>query len=163
MTFTYPGRQGPVLQNVSFKVEPGERVAILLGHVGSGKTTVGRLIAGSLRGRLRHGAGGLVWISARSRPPDLRENLRYFDTGRMADVPTSIEENISLGAVDSTAEQVLWAGDLAGVSEFANRHPDGYKLKLRERGESLSGGTEARRSRLRKGAGPGSLLGLISG
>jgi ATP-binding cassette subfamily C protein LapB len=53
---------------------------------------------------------------------------------------TSIEENISLGAVDSTAEQVLWAGDLAGVSEFANRHPDGYKLKLRERGESLSGG-----------------------
>ena len=53
---------------------------------------------------------------------------------------SSIEENISLGAVDSTAEQVLWAGDLAGVSEFANRHPDGYKLKLRERGESLSGG-----------------------
>ena len=52
---------------------------------------------------------------------------------------TSIEENISLGAVDSTAEQVLWAGDLAGVSEFANRHPDGYKLKLREQGESLSG------------------------
>ena len=53
---------------------------------------------------------------------------------------TSIEENISLGAVDSTAEQVLWAGDLAGVSEFANRHPDSYKLKLRRRGESLSGG-----------------------
>ena len=41
-------QQEPVLQNVSFKIEPGERVAIL-GHVGSGKTTIGRLIAGSTR------------------------------------------------------------------------------------------------------------------
>ena len=44
VTFTYPGQQAPVLQDVSFVIEPGERVAIL-GHVGSGKTTIGRLVS----------------------------------------------------------------------------------------------------------------------
>ncbi len=43
--FTYPSQQEPVLNNVSFKIKAGERVAIL-GHVGSGKTTIGRLISG---------------------------------------------------------------------------------------------------------------------
>jgi len=137
VTFTYPGQQEPVLQNVSFRVEPGERVAIL-GHVGSGKTTIGRLIAG-----LYDADSGTVLVDGvdirQIAPSDLRENLG-ISTQDVWLMSTSIEENISLGAVDATADQVLWAGDLAGVSEFANRHPDGYKLKLKERGESLSGG-----------------------
>ena len=137
VTFTYPGQQEPVLQNVSFKIEPGERVAIL-GHVGSGKTTIGRLIAG-----LYEADSGMVLVDGvdirQIAPSDLRENLG-ISTQDVWLMSTTIEENISLGAVDATAEQVVWAGDLAGVSEFANRHPDGYKLKLRERGESLSGG-----------------------
>ena len=72
-------------------------------------------------------------------PSDLRENIGFSaqDTWLMS---TSIEQNISLGSVRADPETVLWAGDLAGVSEFANRHPDGYKLELKERGESLSGG-----------------------
>ena len=45
VTFTYPDQSEPVLDDISFKIEPGEKVAIL-GHVGSGKTTIGRLIAG---------------------------------------------------------------------------------------------------------------------
>ena len=122
VTFTYPGQQEPVLQNVSSKVEPGERVAIL-GHVGSGKTTIGRLIAG-----LYEADSGMVLVDGvdirQIAPSDLRENLG-ISTQDVWLMSTSIEENISLGAVDSTAEQVLWAGDLAGVSEFANRHPDG--------------------------------------
>jgi ATP-binding cassette subfamily C protein LapB len=52
----------------------------------------------------------------------------------------TVEQNISLGAVDTKPEDILWAGAVAGVSEFVDRHPDGYKLVLRERGESLSGG-----------------------
>ena len=48
VSFTYPSQQEPVLNNVSFKIKPGERVAIL-GHVGSGKTTIGRLISGSMK------------------------------------------------------------------------------------------------------------------
>ena len=52
----------------------------------------------------------------------------------------SIEQNISLGSLQVSAEDVLWAGALAGVSEFADQHPQGYKQILKERGEGLSGG-----------------------
>ena len=94
VTFTYPGQQEPVLQNVSFKVEPGERVAIL-GHVGSGKTTIGRLIAG-----LYEADSGMVLVDGvdirQIAPSDLRENLG-ISTQDVWLMSTSIEENISLG------------------------------------------------------------------
>ena len=73
-----------MLQNVSFKVDPGERVAIL-GHVGSGKTTIGRLIAG-----LYEADSGMVLVDGvdirQIAPSDLRENLGNIDTGRLAHV-----------------------------------------------------------------------------
>jgi ATP-binding cassette subfamily C protein LapB len=137
VTFTYPGQQAPVLQDVSFVIEPGERVAIL-GHVGSGKTTIGRLISG-----LYEADSGEILIDGvdvrQIAPSDLRENLGISsqDVWLMS---TTVEQNITLGAVDARPEQILWAGELAGVAEFVNRHPDGYKLMLKERGESLSGG-----------------------
>ena len=137
VTFTYPGQQQPVLQDVSFKVQPGERVAVL-GHVGSGKTTIGRLIAG-----LYEPDSGTIFIDGvdvrQIAPSNLRENLGIS----MQDVwlmSATVEENISLGAVDTKAEDILWSGEISGVSDFVDKHPDGYKLVLRERGESLSGG-----------------------
>ena len=137
VTFTYPGQQEPVLDSVSFKIKSGERIAIL-GHVGSGKTTIGRLIAG-----LYEADSGMILIDGvdirQIAPSDLRESIGFSaqDTWLMSN---SIEENISLGSINADPQTVLWAGDLSGVSEFANRHPDGYKLILKERGESLSGG-----------------------
>lgn len=137
VTFTYPGQQQPVLNDVSFKIQAGERVAIL-GHVGSGKTTISRLIAG-----LYEADSGTILIDGvdvrQIAPSNLRENLGIS----MQDVwlmSATVEQNISLGAVDTKPEDILWAGAVAGVSEFIDRHPDGYKLVLRERGESLSGG-----------------------
>lgn len=137
VTFTYPGQQQPVLNDVSFKIQPGERVAIL-GHVGSGKTTISRLIAG-----LYEADSGTILIDGvdvrQIAPSNVRENLGIS----MQDVwlmSATVEQNISLGAVDTKPEDILWAGSVAGVSEFVDRHPDGYKLVLRERGESLSGG-----------------------
>ena len=106
-----------------------ERVAIL-GHVGSGKTTIGRLISG-----LYEADAGIIMMDGidvrQIAPSDLRENIGFSaqDTWLMS---TSIEQNISLGSVRADPETVLWAGELAGVSEFANRHPDGYKLELKE-------------------------------
>jgi ATP-binding cassette subfamily C protein LapB len=129
--FTYPGQQQPVLNDVSFKIQPGERVAIL-GHVGSGKTTISRLIAG-----LYEADSGTILIDGvdvrQIAPSNVRENLGIS----MQDVwlmSATVEQNISLGAVDTKPEDILWAGNLAGVSEFVDRHPDGYKLVLRERG-----------------------------
>jgi ATP-binding cassette subfamily C protein LapB len=137
VTFTYPGQQEPVLDDVSFKINAEENVAIL-GHVGSGKTTIGRLVAG-----LYEPDAGVILIDGidirQIAPSDLRESIGFSaqDTWLMS---TTIEQNISLGAITADPETILWAGDISGVSEFANRHPDGYKLVLKERGESLSGG-----------------------
>ena len=105
--FTYPSQQEPVLNNVSFKIKPGERVAIL-GHVGSGKTTIGRLISG-----LYEADSGIIMMDGidvrQIAPSDLRENIGFSaqDTWLMS---TSIEQNISLGSVRADPETVLWAG-----------------------------------------------------
>lgn len=137
VSFSYPGQPVPVLSDVSFKIRAGERVAIL-GHVGSGKTTLSRLIGG-----LYTPDEGTIFIDGvdlrQIAPSELRENVGIVlqDIWLMS---TSIEQNISLGAIDLTPEDVIAAGRLAGVSDFADNHPDGYKLVLRERGESLSGG-----------------------
>ena len=137
VTFTYPGQQSPVLQDVSFKINAGERVA-MLGHVGSGKTTISRLIAG-----LYEADSGNILIDGidvrQIAPSNLRENIGFS----MQDVwlmSATVEQNITLGAIDTRPEDILWAGAIAGVSDFVDKHPDGYKLVLKERGESLSGG-----------------------
>ena len=137
VSFKYPDQSEPVLDDVSFKIEAGERIAIL-GHVGSGKTTIGRLIAG-----LYEADSGKILIDGvdirQIAPSDLREHMGISaqDVWLMSD---TVEQNISLGSVKVDPETVLWAGDVSGVSELTNRHPDGYKMKLKERGESLSGG-----------------------
>ena len=137
VTFSYPDQQSPVIQNVSFKVEAGERVAIL-GHIGSGKTTIGRLFAG-----LYEPQDGKILVDnidiKQIAPADLRENLGIS----MQDVwlmSSTLESNISLGAVEVSTEDVLRAAKIAGVSDFADKHPDGFKMLMKERGESLSGG-----------------------
>jgi ATP-binding cassette subfamily C protein LapB len=137
VTFTYPGQQSPVLQDVSFKINAGERVA-MLGHVGSGKTTISRLIAG-----LSEADSGTILIDGidvrQIAPSNLRENIGFS----MQDVwlmSATVEQNITLGAVDTRPDEILWAGAIAGVADFVDKHPDGYKLVLKERGESLSGG-----------------------
>ena len=137
VSFTYPGQQGLALDKVSFRIEPGEKVAIL-GRIGSGKTTLSRLMAGvyaPTSGTISYDGADLRQID----PAEIRENLGVVlqDLWLMAG---SIEQNISLGSLQVSAEDVLWAGTLAGVGEFADQHPQGYKQILKERGEGLSGG-----------------------
>lgn len=137
VTFTYPDQQSPVLSKVSFRIAPGERVAIL-GHIGSGKTTIGRLLAGLYEPD--EGSVSVDGVDIRQMAPsDLRENIG-MSTQDVWLMSTTIEGNISLGAVDVTTDDVLWASKISGVADFADKHPDGYKQVLRERGESLSGG-----------------------
>lgn len=137
VTFTYPDQQAPVLSKVSFRIASGERVAIL-GHIGSGKTTIGRLLAGLYEPD--EGSVSVDGVDIRQMAPsDLRENIG-MSTQDVWLMSTTIEGNISLGAVDVTTEDVLWASKIAGVSDFADKHSDGYKQVLKERGESLSGG-----------------------
>ena len=137
VTFTYPGAAKPSLQDVSFQIAPGERVAIL-GKVGSGKTTVAKLILG-----LYQPDSGAVLIDGvdvrQLDPADLRRALGVVlqDVWLMGG---TVRQNIALGADFPTDAEVLHAAQVAGVEEFVRLHPQGYGMRLGERGEGLSGG-----------------------
>lgn len=137
VSFSYPGQQGAALDKVSFEIEPGERVAIL-GPVGSGKSTIARLVLGLYRPT--EGAVLADGIDVRQIDPfDLRRNIGAVLQDPWL-VSGSLRENIALGASRPKDEDILVAARIAGVEAFASRHPEGYDMQLGERGQSLSGG-----------------------
>ncbi len=135
--FTYPGSQIPVLNNVSFKIKAGEKVA-LLGKIGSGKSTLSRLLLG-----LYHPQQGAVMVDGTEvrqiDPFDLRHNTAIVMQESWLFSGT-IRENIAAGAEQPSDDEVLEAAKQAGVHDFLADHPQGYDLKISERGEGLSGG-----------------------
>lgn len=135
--FTYPDSQTPVLRDVSFHIQPGEKVA-LLGKIGSGKSTLSRLMLG-----LYHPQQGSVMIDGTEvrqiDPFDLRNNMAIVMQESWLFSGT-IRENIAAGAEQPSDEVVLDAAKKAGVHDFLADHPQGYDLKISERGEGLSGG-----------------------
>ncbi|NRT55991.1 type I secretion system permease/ATPase [Sphaerotilus uruguayifluvii] len=135
--FAYPGRDDPVLDGVSLKIARGERVA-LIGRVGSGKTTIQKLMLG-----LYQPTGGAVLLDGidlrQLDPADVRRNLGYVSQ----DVTLfygSLRENITLGLPYADENAVLGAADTACLLDFVNRHPKGFDMPVGERGELLSGG-----------------------
>jgi ATP-binding cassette subfamily C protein LapB len=135
--FRSPGQSAGGLDGVSFKIEPGEKVAIL-GRVGSGKTTIAKLLLGLHRPD--EGAVLVDGVDMRQiDPADLRRNIGAVlqDVWLMTG---TVRQNIVLGADDASDAEMLRVAEIAGVSDFIDRHPDGYGLRLRERGEGLSGG-----------------------
>ena len=137
VSFRYADQKTDTLSEVSFVAEENQRIAIV-GRVGSGKTTVGRLIA-----RLYEPESGSIYIGDvdinQIDPAEIRENIGYVSQEPWLFAGT-LEQNITLGSINVSQEDFLWACETSGVSEFADKHPDGYKLTVRERGEGLSGG-----------------------
>ena len=137
VSFNYPDQSQGGLQNVSFKINSGERVA-LIGKVGSGKTTIAKLILGFYQPT--SGAILIDGIDTRQiDPADLRRNLGVV----MQDVwlmTGTVKHNIAVGGFNPSDEDILEASQIAGVHDFIAPHPDGYGLRLKERGEGLSGG-----------------------
>ena len=137
VTFKYPNAPENALEKISFKIEPGERVGII-GRVGSGKTTVGRLLVGfydPTEGRI-----SLDGIDARQYDPaDLRTGVGFVlqDTDLFYG---KLRENITLGRTAATDDEVIAAARLAGVESFIAGHPQGYDMPIAEQGRSLSGG-----------------------
>lgn len=137
LNFSYSGQEKKALDDVSFVIYPGEKVAVV-GRVGSGKSTLGKLLS-----KLYDADSGKVLIGGidikQIDPSELRENIGYVSQEPWL-IAGSIEENISLGNPHLTSEQVLWAAQIAGVSAFVDKNPQGFKLQVKERGEGLSGG-----------------------
>ncbi|MCA0928185.1 type I secretion system permease/ATPase [Ruegeria profundi] len=135
--FAYPDQPHDTLAGVSFSIEPGEKVAIL-GPIGSGKSTIGRLLLGLYEAR----AGSVMLDGADIRqidPGDLRRNIGSV----LQDIwlfSGTVRENINSGAVRARDQDLIHAGKVAGVEDFLANTPSGYDQKITERGEGLSGG-----------------------
>ncbi len=137
VAFTYPSREQPVLRNVSFRLAPGEKAAII-GRIGSGKSTLEKLVLG-----LYQPTEGAVLIdgidSRQIDPAELRRAIGFVPQDVVL-FYGSLRHNIAFGAPFAEDSAVIAAADLAGVTEFANAHPRGFDMLVGERGESLSGG-----------------------
>jgi ATP-binding cassette subfamily C protein LapB len=137
VTFRYPEQPMDALSEVSFSIKPGEKVAFI-GRIGSGKSTVEKLILGLYE----PDEGSILLDGTDIRqvdPVDLRRNVGYAPQDVVL-FYGSIRDNITMVAPFADDAAVLRAADVAGVSEFVNRHPSGFDMPVGERGEGLSGG-----------------------
>lgn len=137
VSFSYPGQGEAALQNVSLRIAPGEHV-VVLGRTGSGKTTLQKLMLG-----LYQPTDGVVRIDGidlrQLDPADLRRNVGFVGQDATLFYGT-LRENISIGAPFADDSAIVHAAEVAGLTQFVNRHPKGFDMLIGERGESLSGG-----------------------
>lgn len=137
VTFTYPGTDVPALKSVSFVIEPGEKIAII-GRIGSGKSTIEKLILG-----LYEPDSGQILIDGidikQIDPADLRKNIGYVSQDIMLFRGT-VKENITYRATHADDASMLRAAMISGTADFIKKHPKGYEMPIGERGQGLSGG-----------------------
>src|SRR5919199_2608966 len=134
-----PGRA--VLEDVTLDVPPGRTIA-LIGHTGSGKTTLTSLVPrfyDVTAGRVVVDGADVRDVTLRS----LRQAIGVIaqDTFLFS---ATVRENITFGAPDLSDEQVERVARLAQAHEFVERLPDGYDTVIGERGITLSGGQRQR-------------------
>lgn len=135
--FVYPGTENEVLTGLTFSVKPGERVGII-GRIGSGKTTLGRLI-----GRLFLPTSGELYLDGidvrQYHPSEVRTAVGVV--AQAGDLFSgTIKENLLMARPDATDDEIIEAAKAAGVDDFVSRHPRGYDMSVGERGTNLSGG-----------------------
>jgi len=135
--FSYPNCQIAALKGLSCRINEGEKV-VVIGRIGSGKTTLQKLLLG-----LYQPTGGAVSIDGvdlrQLDPADLRRNIGYVAQDVTLFYGT-LRDNIALGAPYADDATILAAAEAGGLTEFVNRHPDGFDMMIGERGDSLSGG-----------------------
>jgi len=137
VSFSYPGSDKKVLDDVSFIIHPGESIGII-GTNGSGKTSIEKLILG-----LYEPDEGSILIDGidikQIDPADLRSGISYVPQDTMLFRGT-LKDNIIVRQPDASDEVILKASSLSGVQKFVDIHPMGFDMPIGERGEGLSGG-----------------------
>jgi len=137
VTFTYPNEISPIFENLSFTIHPGERVAFI-GKIGSGKTTILKLILG-----LYAPDKGSILIDNidinQIDPADLRQNISYV-AQEVTLFRGTVKTNIIAKAPYADDGAILRAAKVGGVDEFVQYHPKGFDMPIRERGDGISGG-----------------------
>jgi ATP-binding cassette subfamily B protein len=141
VTFRYEENDTPVIQNVSFHIQPGQTVA-LVGQTGSGKSTLTQLI-----NRTYDASEGRILIDGvdvrewdldvlRSQISKIEQDVFLFSR--------TVAENIAFGAPGTPQEQIERAAHEAQAHDFILSFQEGYQTKIGERGVTLSGGQRQR-------------------
>ena len=141
LTVMLPGVEKPLLQGLTFSVEPGEGIGVI-GPTGAGKSTLARALVGIIvptRGQVRFDGATLD-----QRDPDelgamigyLPQDVQLFDG--------SAAQNISRFRPDANPDDIVAAAKLANVHDLIMRLPDGYNTPLGENGARLSTGQRQR-------------------
>jgi ATP-binding cassette subfamily B protein len=141
VTFTHDGSNDALFHNFSLQVKPGEKIG-LVGHSGSGKTSLTRLLL-----RFVDIDGGTIKIDGQDISKVAQAELR----SRIAYVPQepllfhrTLRENIAYGKPNATDAEIRKAAELAHAHEFIQNLPKGYQTMVGERGVKLSGGQRQR-------------------
>ena len=141
VSFAYPGGRRAAHRDLSFRVEPGERVGFV-GESGAGKSTIVRLLLRFYdpdEGAVRIGGHDLRTL----RPDDVYRDVAVVNQDTYLFHGT-VEENLRFGRPDATAEEIEAAARAANAHEFISRLPQGYASVIGERGIKLSGGQRQR-------------------
>ena len=137
VSYKFEGASQPILKNLSFKIPATQKVA-LVGKMGSGKSTLSRLIAGIYEPT--EGAILIDGVDVRQiDSADTRKNIGIMLQESWLFSGT-IRENIQMGFNEYDDEHILKICKIAGVDDFVGAHPKGYDLEIKERGVGLSGG-----------------------
>jgi ATP-binding cassette subfamily C protein LapB len=137
--FSYKEENNLVLQDVSFSINAGERVA-LLGSIGSGKSTISKLILG-----LYKPSGGNIFIDGieiqKLHPYDLRSHISYVSQDNFL-FSSSIIENIMVSPLvrSGNVDDLQKAINIAGINQILSSKKDGLKSEVGQGGNKLSGG-----------------------
>lgn len=141
VSFTYPGTEREILNQLSFEIESGESVA-LLGTTGSGKSSLAQLLA-----RFYDPSSGDILLDGVSLKDwdikHVRQSLAYVPQDVFL-FSTTIAENISFGQDGMSNDQIMHAAKMADVYENIMEFPDQFETILGERGVTLSGGQKQR-------------------
>ncbi len=142
MGFTHPGNCTPTLNDINLLIEPNTTIA-LVGPSGAGKSTVAALLA--READPTEGAVLFDGIDLRDFDYDyLRQQMVGIVSQDVQLIDASIADNIRVGQIGATDEQVREAAQKAHADEFICKLPDGYASQVGENGVRLSGGQKQR-------------------
>ena len=131
----------PVLNDISFKIEPGQ-VAALVGPSGTGKTTIIGLIP-----RFYDPDAGRIkidgWDIRQFKMKSLRGQISFVLQDTLL-FRAPVWENIAYGKPDASRREIIRAAEMANAHEFIEKMPEGYDSMIGERGVTLSGGQRQR-------------------
>ena len=141
MTFSYPGADEPVLQDISFESHPGEMTAII-GRTGCGKSSVLKLVP-----RLYDTVVGHVYVDGidvkKYKLEELRSLIGYIPQKNVL-FSGDVASNLSFGDEQSTEDDWRRAAHIACADEFIEQKPGAYHADIAQGGTNLSGGQRQR-------------------